>query len=197
MKVLKIFLILLSITVAQISNGQSVQIGHRNSGVPVLDVTVATFTPQVTSTLAASGFTLFSINNLLLDDVISDPTYYKNLSLEIEFTDAAGVHYTGSYYFTLAYDEGLNKYYLDETGGPLGVPNGGKVTCSAENCMGCKPYKGEKGQPNGCSNCTGKVDPSSSSGPNCNQGGTSGGGNGPAWTKAIGDLLIELFKLFK
>lgn len=192
----KLHLLIMCFTVINLLNAQSKTIGHRSpSNVPILDITTTTLNAQVSSNLNSNGFNLLSINNLEINDNPINQNYNKNLTMEVMFTDVAGTQYTGYYYFVLSYDGILNKYYLDQTGGPLQIQAGGKPICSKINCIGCKPYKGTEGQPGGCSDCNAKVDTSSPNGPDCLE--SESNGNGPAWVTAIGSLLDVLINLLK
>lgn len=192
----KLHFLILCFTVINLLNAQSKTIGHRNSSnLPVLDITSSSLTPQVSSSLISNGFTLISINDLEINDNPINPNYNKNLTMEAKFTDATGTQYSAYYYFVLTYVGISNKYFLDQTGGPLQIQGGGKPICSKINCSGCKPYNGTNGQPNGCSDCTAKVDASSPNGPDCIE--SSSNGNGPAWVTAIGSLLGVLINLLQ
>ena len=168
-------------------NAQLLQIGHRNDSTAILDLGAAFVSSVISPTLTGNGYNLESIHSFEIDDKISDTNYNANLTIGIIIHNDSNISIASSYYLVLKYITNENSYTLDTTGGDLGIANGGKIACTAENCVGCLPYKASGGSLAGCTQCTAKVDPESPLGPTCK----TELGDSP-WIPVLSSVLVAL-----
>jgi hypothetical protein len=197
MKNVKMTCVVLMMVLLQSVQAQSKQIGHRGANNEVeLDVNEQFFAETLNRYLAGYELTYLGLKNLKLDDVVGDETYNKNLNMGVEAMDKNQNRLVFWVYFTLNYNEFTKAYTFDPTGGLLGVPNGGKVSCVGENCKGCTITTDSKGRANGCTVCAGPKD--DKAGPaKCSASSSRGGGGGSVdWGGVIaniGDVIAKLF----
>jgi hypothetical protein len=197
MKKVKMTCVVLMLVLLQTVQAQSKQIGHRGANNEVvLDVNEQFFAETLNRYLAGYELTYLGLKNLTLDDVVGDETYNKNLNMGVEAMDKNQNRFVFWVYFTVNYNSYTRNYTFDPTGGLLGIPDGGKLTCYAENCAGgCTVLLDKRGRPLGCSPCVGPIDPAFPA--KCTSELTRGGGGGNVdWGNVLSGLAEAIGKLF-